>query len=66
MGGTYFFRAPMGHKDFFLRSKDSGSRIAGSGGGKIIFFFWPLNSMIFLIFYDLKKKSERFIFDLID
>jgi len=49
-----------------LRSKDSGSRIAGSGGGKIIFFFWPLNSMIFLIFYDLKKKSERFIFDLID
>ena len=65
MGGTYFFRAPMGHKDFFLRSKDSGSRIAGSGGGKIIFFFWPLNSMIFLIFYDLKKKAKDF-FDLID
>jgi hypothetical protein len=55
----------MGHKDFLLRSKDSGSRIAGSGGGKIIFFFWPLNSMIFLIFYDLKKKAKDF-FDLID
>lgn len=42
-----------------MRSKDSGSRIAGSGGGKIIFlFFWPLNSMIFLIFYDLKKKAK--------
>jgi hypothetical protein len=53
----------MGHKDFFLRSKDSGSRIAGSGGGKIIFFFfWPLNSMIFLIFYDLKKKAKDFYF----
>jgi hypothetical protein len=45
-----------------LRSKDSGSRIAGSGGGKIIFFFWPLNSMIFLIFYDLKKKAKDFYF----
>jgi len=46
VGGTYFFRAPMGHKDFFLRSKDSGSRIAGSGGGKIIFFFLAIE------FYD--------------
>ena len=47
-------------KIFFLRSKDSGSRIAGSGGGKIIFFFLAIEFYDFSYLLWFEEKSERF------
>ena len=45
-------------KIFFWDPKILAAELQGVEEEKLFSFFWPLNSMIFLIFYDLKKKAK--------
>ena len=58
VGGTYFFRAPMGHKDFFWDPKILAAELQGVEEEKLFSFFGHWILWFFLSFMIWRKKAK--------